>query len=176
MIFPSLTGLTQAFVGPAMKSSLTALNQYQQFKMAMQTPYVPPPPEEPYQYLPPPGPYSTGAGWEFHMESFTHMLGLSGVFLGIGALLGVSVSLCSGRREKGEEEPQIYQAEEDLILEEEAEEEEKENSLNEFLQWAEEHFESSEESASDEQAVEVVNEVDFPSEESEPMFKIYART
>lgn len=168
MKFPSLTGLTQAFVGPAMQASLSTLSQYQQFKTAMQPPVVPPPPEEPYQYLPPPGPYSTGAGWEFHMESFTHMLGLTGVFLGIGAIMGVSVSICSGRREKGEEEPQIYQEEEDLIPEEEVEEEEKEDSLNDFLQWAEDHYEPSEESAS--------NEVDAASEESEQIFKINPRT
>jgi hypothetical protein len=136
-----LSGFTKAFIGPAIGATFALTQQYAAARFGPPPAPPPPPPEEPLQYLPPPGPYSTGATWAETFGTLGSMSELTALFLGIGACLGISAGLCAGiGREKGDaevisdsEQEKSYSAEESASSE----------VISDFAGWAEKNYEKS---------------------------------
>ena len=108
------------------------------------------PPEEPPKYLAEPGPYATGATWGETCGTFASMAELTGLFVGIGALLGLTASLCSGiGRLKGEWLP------EPPPPEQEEESSEESGSIDNFAEWAAKNYETKPEEEEEEEEEEI---------------------
>ena len=139
--------LTQAFVGPAMQKSIAMTQNYAMNRFAPSPIYSQPPPEKD-QYLPAPGPYSTGATWSESFATLGTIFGLTGIFMGVGAVLGLSATGCGGRR-KPDDNTLIRtpsgSPSEDLDSVSQAP---SDHPIETFMQWAEEHFDESDTSSS----------------------------
>jgi hypothetical protein len=132
--FAGFSSMTKAFIGPALATSIAMTQQYSQNRFA---PAIPPPlpPEEPMKYLPAPGPYATGATWAETMGTFASMAEMTGLFLGIGAVLGLTASLCSGiGREKGESSPEPPPPDDEEVSSEES------DSIDNMAEWVAKNY------------------------------------
>jgi hypothetical protein len=98
-----MSSLAKAFSSPAMTQAFQVTQQFAMNRF-LPPPVMPAPEPEPMQYLKPPGPYSTGPSWSDTFGTLGTMTQLTAFFVGIGALLGVSASLCAGKREKESDE------------------------------------------------------------------------
>lgn len=130
-----LSDFTKAFVGPAVRETFAVTQQYAAARFG--PPMIPPPtpPEEPYQYLPTRGPYTTGATWRDGLGTIGSLLEITALFVGIGAVLGITAGLCIGRdREKAEVTSS------DQSVHETTEESESSETISDFAGWAEKHF------------------------------------
>ena len=123
----SLSMLTKAFSSPALDSTLAMAKAYVVQKVLPPVP-TPPPPEEPYGYLPSPGPYATGFSWEYSFGILGTMLGFSAAVFSLGAALGISSSFCVGKRS------------ESVLIEEQIL-----THKDEYEAWAEENYEKTNE-------------------------------
>ena len=124
-----MSSLAKAFSSPAMTQVLQTTQQYAMNRF-MPPPVYPPPPEEPLQYLKPPGPYSTGPSWSDTFGTLGTMTELTAFFVGIGAVLGISASLCAGKRSKPQEEVMTV-----------TDESEESDHRNDFEKWMDENYE-----------------------------------
>jgi hypothetical protein len=135
-MLPGISSLTKAFLSPALGASVAATQQFSQSRFASPLP-PPPPPEEPFQYLPRPGPYATGGTWGESCGSIASFAEITALFIGIGAVLGLSAELCCGQRTSKPEDTQP------LVPEPETDEQKSlsSKSIDNFSEWAERNYE-----------------------------------
>lgn len=116
--------LKQAFSNLILEKTMAATQSYVLNKVLPPPPPPPPPPEEPYQYLPNPGPYATEFSWDYALGILGTMAGLSAAVFSFGALLGIGSSLCIGKR--------LKKVNEEII---------ETPSVDEYETWAQENYE-----------------------------------
>jgi len=151
-IFP----FTKVFVGQGVQDAFAVTQQYAAARFGPQLMPPPPPPQEPYQYLPPQGPYSTGATWRDGCGTCATMLEITALFAGMGALLGISAELCIGReQEKGQPVETVEQG----TATEPSEESEVSESISNFSGWADKHYDAR--PSSSEGEIREVNDLDI---------------
>ena len=142
-----MSAFTKAFVGPAVQQTFAVTQQYAAARFG---PPLPPPdyqqvPEEPYQYLPPRGPYSTGGTWGESCGAIASMAELTALFIALGAFLGLTAGLCVGQRQNEKLAPQ--QSAESEVLDSDTSHSEQ---ITNFSGWAEKHYEKASEDPEEE--------------------------
>ena len=94
----SFETLAKAFVSPLIANTLSSTESIISDKVFPQESYDVPY-DEPYQYLPPPGPVFLSPTWKETFWTIGSFSSITALYMGIGAMLGVTAVCC--RREKG---------------------------------------------------------------------------
>ena len=135
-----LSSFTRAFVGPAIQQSFAMTQQYAAARYGPPPPpMLEPAPPDPDQYLPPPGPYSTGGTWSDTFGTLGSMVEMTALFMGLGAALGLAAGLCIGNgRKKVETDEEVVPTNESDL---DGSQSSSSQPITDFSAWADKHFE-----------------------------------